>query len=269
MLDGPPDDGGPDAAFVGPGPDAAAAGTRSGAAAGTGLAGNGPGDGAASTLAVERIRVTASARPVRIIGDPTVATATVEGPHRVTVEGPVLRVEAGSNAPGTGWGSGSYSYERKTGLSRWLAQATSVGVPMTVRMNPALVADVEVLAGSLEIAALTGPVEFSVTAGSLRLHDCTGAVNGVVRAGTAVLQVQPTAGASSVRLESGSVDLRLMEGSDVRVSGHADLGEFKVRNGDGSMWLHKIDHLPEQVLGAGAATFELAISMGSAKVRLP
>jgi hypothetical protein len=221
-----------------------------------------------SVQGVERVRVTASARPVRIIGDPTVATATVDGPHTVTVEAGMLRVEAGSPASAAGQ-SGSYAYERKTGLSRWLSQAGSVGVPLTVRMNPVLAADAEVLAGSLELVGLTGPVTFSVTAGSVRLRDCSGVANGVVRAGSAQLEVRPTAGAWSVRVESGSVDLRLLPGSDVRVNGQADLGEFKVRGADGSLKLHKTDRLPEYVLGAGTATFDVHVAMGSAKVTLP
>ena len=218
---------------------------------------------------VDRVRVSASARPVRIIGDPTVATVTVDGPHTVTADGSVLRIEAGAGPAAATAARGSYSYERKTGLSRWLAQAGTVGVPLTVRMNPALFADAELLAGSLEIVGLAGPVAFSVTAGSLRLHDCSGVVNGVVRAGSAVLQVRPTAGSSSVRVESGSVDVGFLPGSDVRVNGKADLGEFKVRGGDGSLKLQKVDSLPEYVLGAGTASFDLHISMGSAKVRLP
>jgi hypothetical protein len=220
--------------------------------------------------AVERVYVSATARPVRIVGDHTVDTITVDGPHSVVRDGGVLRVQAGANVPTDGSGAaGSYSYERKTGFSRWIAQAGNVGVPVTVRMNPSLVLDAEVMAGSLEVVGLHGPVAFTLTAGSLRLHDCTGVVNGVVRAGSAVLQVRPTQGQSAVRVESGSVDLRLLPGSDVRLSGHADLGEFKVRGADGSLKLQKTDTLAELVLGSGAATFDLQLAMGSAKVRLP
>jgi len=244
------------------GPDVAGAAAGSSSAAGPSTSAR------PSVQGVERVRVTASARPVRIVGDPTVATATVDGPHTVTVEAGVLRVEAGSPAAGP-QASGSYAYERKTGLSRWLSQAGSVGVPLTVRMNPVLVADAEVLAGSLEMVGLTGPIAFSVTAGSMRLRDCSGVANGVVRAGSATLEVRPTVGAWTVRVESGSVDVHLLPGSDVRVNGQADLGEFKVRAADGTLVLHKTDRLPEYLLGAGTATLDLHIAMGSAKVRLP
>lgn len=218
---------------------------------------------------VERVRVTASARPVRIIGDHTVATITVDGPHTVVRDGDTLRVEAGGAAPGTASGQpGAYAYEHKTALSRWLSAAGTVGAPLTVRMNPALVADAEVMAGSLEVAGMTGPVAFSLTAGSLRLHDCSGVVNGVVRAGSAVLQVRPTHGASVVRIESGSVEVRLLAGSDVHITGRADLGEFKVSGADGWLQSQKTDRL-DQTVGAGTASFELQLAMGAAKVRLP
>jgi hypothetical protein len=219
---------------------------------------------------IERVRVTASTRPVRIIGDHSVATVTVDGPNSVVRDGSTLRVEAGGSTAGSQPGQpGAYAYEHKSGLSRWLAAAGTVGVPLTVRMNPALLVDVEVMAGSLEVVGIAGPVTFSLTAGSLRLHDCTGTVNGVVRAGSAVLQVRPTAGASVVRVESGSVDVRLLPGSDVLVSGRADLGEFKVRGADGALKVQKTDRLTDIVLGSGTATLDIQIAMGSAKVRLP
>jgi hypothetical protein len=237
---------------------------------------------------VTLVRITASARPVRLVGDSTVATVTVDGPHSVRRDGATLRVEAGSPVGAAAAArAGSYSYERKTGLSRWLSQATLLGVPLTVRIHPDLAADAEVMAGSLELVGLRGPVSFSVTAGSVRSQDCSGPFTGVVRAGSARLEVCPTSGHSSVRIESGSVVLTLRPGSDVRVTGRTDLGEFKVSgpdgaarvpsgdgaarvpSGDGAARVPSGDGGHEVVVGAGTATFELDVAMGSAKVRLP
>jgi len=216
---------------------------------------------------VQLVRVTSSARPVRLVGDPTVDTVTVDGPHVVRREGSTLRIDAaplaGDAAPG------SYRYERKSGLSRWLGQATLVGVRLTVRVNPDLAVEAEVTAGSLELLALRGPIDFSVTAGSVRATDCTGPFNGAVRAGSARLDVRPTAGRSLVRVESGSVELRLQPGSDVRVTGRADLGEIKVTSAAGHNQILNGGDLQDVVLGAGSAVFELQVAMGSAKVRLP
>ena len=228
------------------------------------------GAAAAGTDAVNRVRIAASARPVRVVGDPAVTSVTVDGPHSVRREGGTLRVEAGSPVgPAAAAQAGSYAYERKTGLSRWLSQATLVGVPMTVRINPALPVDIEVMAASLQVTGLLGPVDFSVTAGSVQLHDCSGPFTGVVRAGSARLEVRPTSGHSSVRVESGSIDLRLQPGSDVRVTGRADLGEIKVRGADGTTRVAQGEALKDVRVGSGASTFDLEVVMGSAKVRLP
>jgi hypothetical protein len=218
---------------------------------------------------VERVRITASARPVRLIGDPTVATVTVDGPHSVRREGSALRIDGAPLGSGSTEPAGSYRYERKTGLSRWLGQSTLVGVPLTIRINPDLAADVEVMAGSLEVVGLRGTVGFSVTAGSFRATDCSGPFAGMIRAGSAKLDIRPTAGHSSIRVESGSLDLRLQSGSDVTLTGRTDLGEIKVRAADGTARVLGGEGLRDLLVGAGTATLELEIAMGSAKVRLP
>jgi hypothetical protein len=218
--------------------------------------------------AISRVRVQASGRPVRVVADPTVATVTVEGPHNVRRDGTTLVVDApvaGASDP-----EGSYRYERKTGLARWISQATLVGIPLTLRVNPDLELDVEVLAGSLVVSGTHGPLRFSVAAGSARVTDCDGPLDGTVRAGSARLDVRPHTGSSHLRVESGSVDLRLQPGSDVRVLAHADLGEVKLRGADGRT-TRVVDRegSREIVVGSGAATLELDVAMGSVQVRTP
>ena len=215
---------------------------------------------------VTTVRVHASGRPVRVVADPTVATVTVEGPHNVRRDGATLVVDApiaGSADP-----AGSYRYERKTGFARWISQATQAGIPLSLRVNPDLELDVEVLAGSLAVSGTHGPLRFSATAGSVRVFDCDGPVHGTVRAGSARLDVRPRTGASSVRVETGSVDLRLMPGSDARVLARAELGEVKLRTADGGT-TRVVDRegSHEIVVGAGTATFELDAVMGSVQVR--
>jgi hypothetical protein len=223
----------------------------------------GPSDGP-----VERVRVVASARPVRVVADPTVDTLTVEGPHNVRREGSSVRVEAPVGADPQA--SGDYRYERRTGLSRWISQASSVGVPMTVRMNPDLELEVDVMAGSLDVTGLRGPLSFTVTAGSLRAVDCAGPLRGTVRAGSAKLDLRPVAGASSIRVESGSVTLQLQHGSDVRVRARAELGEVKVLDHHGtSAKVVQGDGSYEVVVGSGTASIDLEAVMGSLKVTTP
>jgi len=217
---------------------------------------------------VRRVVVQSSARPVRVVADATVATFTVEGPHAIRRDGETARVEvpiAGHpDAPGT------YRYEGKTGISRWLGQATFVGVPLTVRINPDLALEVEVMAGSAEVTGLRGALAFSVTAGSIKATDCSGPFTGTLRAGSAKLDVRPSTGTSHIRVESGSVDLRLQPGSDVRLRAHAELGEVKVRGRDGAP-TRVVDRegTYEVVVGAGTASVNLDAVMGSVKVTTP
>jgi hypothetical protein len=246
--------------------------------AGAGTQGDGDGDGGgepgagAGTAgrepqrAVRRIRVQSSARPVRLYADAAVDTLVVDGPHEVHREGETLRVVAppGNQAAG----DGSYRYETRSAWSRWIQQAQLLGVPLTVRVNPALAVDVEVMAGSLDVAGLRGPLGVEVTAGSLRVDDCTGPLQGQVRAGSAKIEARPTAGASHLRVESGSVVLRLLRGSDVRVRARAELGEVKL-DGSGKSAKMSGDGYHERVVGAGTATFDLEVVMGSAKVTTP
>jgi hypothetical protein len=217
---------------------------------------------------VRRVVVHSSARPVRVVADPLVASFSVEGPHSVRRDGATARVEV--PVAGTADEAGTYRYERKSGLARWIGQATFVGVPLTVRMNPELALEVEVMAGSVDLGGLRGEVTFSVTAGSIKATDCSGPFTGTVRAGSAKLDLRPTAGASRLRVESGSVDLRLQPGSDAKVRAHAELGEVKVRGWDGSS-TRVVDREGsyEVVVGAGTASVDLDVVMGSVKVTTP
>ena len=246
----------------------AAGSAQTPAAAAAGPTPDQPPPSASSDQPVRRVVVHSSARPVRVVADPTVASFTVEGPHSVRRDGATARVEV--PVAGTPDEPGSYRYERKTGLARWIGQATFVGVPLTVRMNPDLALEVEVMAGSVEMNGLRGEVEFSVTAGSIKASDCSGPFTGTVRAGSARLELRPAAGASRLRVESGSVDLRLQPGSDAKVRAHAELGEVKVRGRDGSS-TRVVDRegTYEVVVGAGTATVDLDVVMGSVKVTTP
>ncbi|MFI5098998.1 MAG: hypothetical protein ACHQE5_00540, partial [Actinomycetes bacterium] len=236
-----------------------------------GLAGPAPAQAegtGASDAPVERVLVQASARPVRVIADRSVATVTVDGPHVVRREGGTVRVEVPVLA--TGDAPGSYRYERKTGFSRWISQATYLGVPLTLRVNPELAIEVEVMAGSVDVDGMRGPLTFSVTAGSLKVVDCTGPFSGTIRAGSAKLDIRPVAGSSRIRIESGSLELRLQSGSDVRLRTSTELGEVKIKNGEGTLTrVVDRDGSHELVLGEGAASMDVDVVMGSVKVRTP
>lgn len=213
---------------------------------------------------VRRVVVRATARSVRIVGDVTVAGATVEGPHAVHREGGDLVV----GPPEAATQPGSYSYEQRSTLSRWLSESSTWGTPLTVRVNPTLPVEAEVTAGALRMSGLAAPLGVKVTAGSLVVADCVAAVQGVVRAGSARLDVRPV-GTSALRVETGSLDLRLQPGSDVRVRARVQLGEVSVRGTDGEWRKIAPDAAEDVVVGTGRDEVDIDLVMGSAKVRLP
>ena len=201
--------------------------------------------------------ISATARPVRLVADPTVATLTVEGPHTLFREGATLRVEGPDRA-------GGYQVERKGSLARWLSQASSMGSPLTIRINPTLDVVADVMAGSLDAYGLRGTFTFTVSAGSLKAVDCSGPFDGSVQAGSAKLDGRVESGESSLRVASGSLDLRLLPGSDVHVVGRSEMGEVKVdgrHTGNGRS--------ADVTVGSGKAVLRIDVSMGSAKVHTP
>lgn len=220
-------------------------------------------DATAADQLVRRVVVRITARSVRVVGDVTVGTATVEGPHSVRREGADLVVGAPESAE-----PGSYAYEQRSQWSRLLAGSSAWGTPLTVRVNPLLPVDVEVTAGSLRVSGLHAPLGVRLTAGSLVAADCSGPVQGVVRAGSARLDTRPE-GTSALRVETGSVDLRLLPGSDVRVTSRVQLGEVVVRAADGTVRKLSPEGSDEAVVGAGTNAVDLDVVMGSVKVTLP
>jgi hypothetical protein len=214
------------------------------------------------TDVARRLLVRATARSVRVIADRAVATVHVEGPHRTTRDGDLVRVESDLAAPEPG----SWSQERPATWWRSFVQTGALGERLVVRVNPELAVEAEVTAGSLDAVGLTHGLRFRVTAGSVRTRDCSGTVDGVVQAGSAKLELLPT-GASRVRCESGSVDLRLLPGSDATVRADVELGELKVYDAEGTAV--KAAGRDSVVVGDGTATVALDVVMGSAKVRLP
>ncbi len=213
-----------------------------------------------------KVVVQASARPIHVVADHLVSTVSVDGPHSLRADGDTMVVDAGPAPQGQG---GTYSFERRGGFARWFGQASALGVPVTVRVNPELAVHVELAAGALDVVGLRGPLTFSVAAGTIKVRECEGTLNGVIRAGSAKLDVRPVAGQYAVRVESGSVDLRLQPGSDVRLRARVELGEVRVKSADGRTTALGGEGGRETVVGAGTAMFDLDVVMGSAKVRTP
>lgn len=235
---------------------AAAGGRRSGTA---GEAAGGP----VTPQQITRVQVRATSRRVVIIGDPSVATVAVNGQHTVRRDGAVLHVTGESElVPADG------AFVLLAG-GRWRDFATRLQNPgqlldLHVRVNPELSVGAEVIAGSLQVDHVPALDHVRVTAGSLRVHGLESPVDLLVQAGSAQVETRQLAGHSRMRCESGSLQLTLLEGSDVRVRSDVQLGRFRsVPERTGR------DRDRDIVLGTGAAEIDAEVVMGDVTVRLP
>ncbi len=213
---------------------------------------------APGTNGVDRISVRAVGRRVRIVGDSGVATVAVNGPHVLRRNGSVLEVNSDGDA---GPSLDGFSLLRPP---RSLDDLRSLGLgkELELRVNPSIVVDVEVTAGTLTTDAVPYLGKVRLTAGSAVLKGVAEASDVLAQAGQVTLEGTITSGRSRLRCESGSVTVQLEEGSSVVVRGESQLGRIA--------WTGAHEEgLDEVVLGSGAARLDLSVVMGYATVKLP
>jgi hypothetical protein len=219
-----------------------------------------PAPAAPSVGEVSRVVVSVAAGKLVVVGDPTVTTAEAQGPVTASREGTTMRLDnrlMGENAFRFG--------EREDRSWRRLRHAFANNETITVRVNPNLPVELSVAAGSAQVTGLHGGLTFRVDAGSLRAFDGSGRLDGRVASGSVQLDWLVRDGASSLRAELGSLKVRLLPGSDVVVSARSDLGSIDL-GGDVS---RGPDGRRRMTVGAGRATLDLDVDLGSAKVQGP
>lgn len=210
-----------------------------------------------ATGGVERLSVRAVGRRVRIVGEPSVATVSADGPHVLRRNGSVLEVssdgEFGASIDG-------FQLLRAT---RSLDDFRSLGLgkELLLKVNPALLVDVEVTAGSLNTEGVPRLGSIRVTAGGARLLDVSEIADALVQAGQATVKAAITTGRSRIRVESGSLSLQLSDASNVTISTDAQLG--KVSWGGA----HAGFTGDEVVMGNGSAKLNVEVVMGHASVK--
>jgi len=173
-----------------------------------------------------RVRVVASARAVRVVGDPGVREAVADGPHELRREGDTLVVSGDTDdvggggfvSSGPGW--------------RVRAHAGSGPRTLTVRMHPDLALDAEVSAGSLDVAGVRGPIRGEMAAATVRITGFAGPLDLETSAGRIDASGVLAGGSSRVRCHAGRLTMRLEHGSSVRINGRTTVGKM-VLPGDG------------------------------------
>ena len=117
---------------------------------------------------VERISVRAVGRRVRILGETSVATLSADGPHVLRRNGSVLEVssdgELGASLDG-------FSILRSAPRSLDDFRSLGLGKELFLRVNPDVIVDVEVTAGSLNTEQVPHLGKVRVTAGDDQRHD--------------------------------------------------------------------------------------------------
>lgn len=213
---------------------------------------------------ITRVLVRATSRRVRILADPSVATVAIDGPHTVRREGSTLVVAGETEIVPTDDAFTLLAGGRWREVADRFQHGFGQDLELKVRVRPDLAVGVEVIAGSLQVTDARALDHVRVTAGSLRITGAESPLDLLVQAGSAQIETRQVHGRSRLRCESGSMQLTLVEGSDVRVRSDVQLGRFVTepeRRGR--------DRNRDLVLGTGAAEIDVEVVMGSVTVKVP
>jgi len=205
---------------------------------------------------VDRISVRAVGRRVRIVGDPAVATASAEGPHVLRRNGSVLEVTSDGEIGPSLDGFSILRPPRNLDDIR----AMGLGKELYLRINPAIIVDVEVTAGHLTCEGVPYFGKVRVTAGGAELSGIAEVNDVLVQAGSAAVKGSITTGRSRVRVESGQLTVELGDDSNVTVRGEAQLGRVSWSGAH-------TGQVDEVVLGNGSARLDVGVVMGWANIK--
>ncbi len=211
-----------------------------------------------NTSGVERISVRAVGRRVRILGETSVATLSADGPHVLRRNGAVLEVSSDGEL-----GASLDGFSILRGAPRSLDDIRSLGLgkELLLKVNPGIVVDVEVTAGSLNTERVPHLGKVRVTAGGAKLLDVAEINDALIQAGQATIQGAITTGRNRIRAESGSLSITLADESNVTVKGDAQLGKVSWAGGHSGAG-------DEVVMGNGSAKLDIEVVMGHAQVRV-
>lgn len=201
----------------------------------------------ASASGIRQVTVNSRFGNTEIIGDPTVASAVADGPHRARQDGDTMVIEQALLG-----GDTTFEFNRPHG--RIVIPGLDRDSRLTVRMNPALALRTRVQAGNLVVQGVTGAITSDVQAGNCIVKGFAGPLNLSVAAGNLIASGRLDGGTSSVRCQMGEVKLELDKSSNVRISTHTTLGKVLVDGVDGP------------VVGSGAGNLDISCTMGDVKV---
>ncbi len=202
-----------------------------------------------------RLRVRAVGRRVRIVGEPFLSTVAVEGPHVMRHDGDVLTVASEGEFQAT-----LDNFTLRTPNLRDLQERfVDLTRELVIKVNPRLDVEIEVTAGSVSIERAPRVSHVRITAGSAKLRDVTGPLDLLVQGGSATVEGGISMGDSKLRVESGSLQVNLLVGTNATVTNDVQLGRLT--------WDGESGGPVERVVGNGAAGLRIEGMMGAVNVR--
>jgi hypothetical protein len=213
----------------------------------------------ATATAARRVRVSSVIGNAEIVGDPTVAYAVADGPHRARQEGDTLVIEQGPLDE-----SDTFSFGR--GDRRTFVNSLDPGRrKLKVRMNPDLALTAQVNAGSLRVEGVHGAIVGEVLAGSCKISDFTSPLELSIQAGNLSASGRLDSGASKVRCEMGNVTINLERGSSVKVTARTTMGRVTVESG-GTEPVMLGQSAKQVTVGTGEGSLDIDCTMGNVRV---
>jgi len=214
-----------------------------------------------SGAAGRHVKVVSQFGSAEIVGDPSVAFAVADGPHRARQEGDTMVIEHQPLDE-----DDTFAFGPGGSRPRVVLNGTTIARrKLTVRMNPDLALTADVQAGNVRVDGVHGPITGEVQAGNFKLTDFRGTLNLVVQAGNVTASGRLDSGASKVRCEMGQVKLNLEKGSSVRITAHTTIGKVAIE-GDRTELGGGGRSAREVTIGSGAATLAIECTMGNVRV---
>lgn len=204
------------------------------------------------STAIREVRLLARLGNTEVIGDPSVATAVAEGPHRARQEGDVLVIDQSPMLDDT-----TFQFGIPAGLRR--LRGLYLSDALTVRMNPALALSTKVQAGNLRVSGVQGSIGAEVQAGNCEITGFRGPLKVNVAAGSLNAKGSIAGGDSKILCRMGEVNVVLDPSSSVRIRARSTLGDVVIV-GQGTTSGN------EHVVGSGAGTLDCECTMGTVRV---
>jgi hypothetical protein len=196
---------------------------------------------------IRQVTVNSRFGNTEIIGDPSVATAVADGPHRARQEGDSMVIDQSVLS-----GETTFEFSR----SRISIPGFNSRDKLVVRMNPALALRTRVQAGNVAIRGVRGPITSDVQAGNCIVDGFAGPVNLMVSAGNLEASGRLDGGSSAIRCQMGEVKVSLDKTSNVRITAHTTMGKVD------------IEGVRDQVVGTGAGALDITCTMGDVSVNV-